>query len=250
MWYWKKKLKILSLLSFVGGAACLAALELEDCDYLDIQVVGFGTPGCVSKNIGEKAHFITTVVSDSDVIPRTSGESVVNLVLDIMEYDWLDKARLDADLMLKDFQSKNSWIMSESTRETALDRINSLLETQIKPTIKVQSTKRIDPVLFPPGSCIHLWRDGVGISASVVPGTFFDEIDVSRTMLDDHLCENGYGAMFLGLMRQHHKDPHFRWESLYQKEEEESGQGNWGHDDASRSLKCSRVLWACRLWVE
>lgn len=209
--------------SLGGGAACLAGLEMEGDETMDIRVVGFGTPGCLSKEIGENAHYITTVVSDSDAIPRTSGETVVNVVLDIMEHDWVENARLDADLMLQNFQKNNGWLMSDSTREKALDRINGLLETQIKPRIKEKSTKRMDPILFPPGACIHLWRNGngSGISGSIVPGTFFDEIDVNRTMLDDHLCAKGYGAIFLELMRQHNKDPHFRLESLYEKQEKE-----------------------------
>ena len=207
--------------SLGGGAACLAGLELEDSEKFDIRVVGFGTPGCLSKDLGENAKYITTVVSDSDAIPRTSGESVVNVVLDVMEHDWVGNAQLDADLMLKDFQSKNGWIMSESSRGKALERINDLLESKIKPTIREKSKKRLDPILFPPGACIHLWRNGSGISGSIVPGTFFDEIDVSRTMLEDHLCAQGYGAMFLQLMRQHHKDPHFRLETLYEKSGED-----------------------------
>ena len=207
--------------SLGGGAACLAGLELEESENLDIRVVGFGTPGCLSKELGEKAQYITTVVSDSDAIPRTSGETVVNVVLNVMEHDWIEKAKLDADLMLKDFQSKNGWLMSESTREKALERISKLLDTEVKPRIREKSTKRIEPLLFPPGACIHLWRNGNGVSGSVVPGDFFDEIDVSRTMLEDHLCAAGYGAIFLQLMRQHHKDPHFRLETLYEKSTEE-----------------------------
>jgi hypothetical protein len=37
--------------------------------------------------------------------------------------------------------------------------------------------------LYPAGKCIHLYRDGVGISGCIVPNTFFNQIDVSRTMI-------------------------------------------------------------------
>ena len=208
--------------SLGGGAACIAGYELENNKpsigdnkiNLRVRVVGFGTPGVLSKELGEQAHYITTVVNDADMIPRTSGETMVNVALNVMEYDWTDKAKLDADLMLKDLQSKNSWIMPESLRTSSFDRIKDYLDTDVKAGFRPKSTKRLEPLLFPPGNCIHLWRNGSGISGSIVPGTFFDEVDISRTMIDDHLCESGYRATFLQLMRQHHNDPHFRFDSM------------------------------------
>ncbi len=39
------------------------------------------------------------------------------------------------------------------------------------------------------------------------------KIDVSRTMVDDHLISSGYRRIFLSLMRDFHKDDHFSFES-------------------------------------
>jgi len=68
------------------------------------------------------------------------------------------------------------------------------------------------PILFPPGNCIHFYRDGRGISGSRAPCDFFGEIDVTRTMLDDHTIDSGYRRIFLDLMREVMEDPHFRFE--------------------------------------
>jgi len=71
----------------------------------------------------------------------------------------------------------------------------------------------MDLVLFPPGECIHFYRDGSGISGTYVPCNFFNEIDIARTMIDDHLISSGYRKIFLNLMRDFHKDDHFSFES-------------------------------------
>jgi hypothetical protein len=101
-----------------------------------------------------------------------------------------------------------------------LARINKLLDEQMRIRVKKPTKERMEPILFPPGDCIHLWRDGSGISGNIVPGSFFDELDILRTMVDDHLSKTGYGAIFLQLMRQHHDDPYLKMESLLEKEKE------------------------------
>mmetsp|Transcript_3725 Transcript_3725/g.7899 ORF Transcript_3725/g.7899 Transcript_3725/m.7899 type:complete len:195 (+) Transcript_3725:2484-3068(+) len=73
--------------------------------------------------------------------------------------------------------------------------------------------ERMKPVLFPPGTCIHFYRDGSGIDGTYVPCTFFNEIDVARTMVNDHLISSGYRRIFLNLMRDFHRDDHFSFES-------------------------------------
>jgi len=76
-----------------------------------------------------------------------------------------------------------------------------------------QEVEKMQPVLFPPGQCVHFYRDGSGISGSYVPCTFFNEIDIARTMIEDHLISSGYRKIFLNLMRDFHKDDHFSFES-------------------------------------
>lgn len=69
----------------------------------------------------------------------------------------------------------------------------------------------LDVVLYPPGKCLHLYRDGVGVSAAHVPCTFFKEIDVTRTMILDHGTADGYDKLFHEMMRGHLKQIHFNF---------------------------------------
>jgi len=39
------------------------------------------------------------------------------------------------------------------------------------------------------------------------------QIDVARTMVDDHLISSGYRRIFLNLMRDFHQDDHFSFDS-------------------------------------
>jgi hypothetical protein len=61
--------------------------------------------------------------------------------------------------------------------------------------------KRIEVVLYLPGTGIHLFFDGFGVTGCRVPCTFFDELYITR-MIHDHLFDPGYNRMFLDLMRQ------------------------------------------------
>jgi hypothetical protein len=79
--------------------------------------------------------------------------------------------------------------------------------TRIMPNLP----ERVPVVLFPPGENIHLYRDGRSISACHVPCDFFSELDVARTMVDDHLI-SGYDKVFLQLLRDYNNDQHFAFE--------------------------------------
>ena len=69
----------------------------------------------------------------------------------------------------------------------------------------------LDVVLYPPGKCLHLYRDGVGVSAAYVPCTFFKEIDVTRTMLVDHGTSDGYDSVFHEMMSRHLRQIRFNF---------------------------------------
>jgi len=62
--------------------------------------------------------------------------------------------------------------------------IQQPLERYGQSTIKRDKTERMRPELFPPGRCVHFYRDGYGTSVAVIPNDFFHEIDVSRRMID------------------------------------------------------------------
>ena len=44
-----------------------------------------------------------------------------------------------------------------------------------------------------------------------VPCTLFNEFDVTRTMVDDHLVPTGYNMLLLETMRSHLKDTQFEF---------------------------------------
>jgi pimeloyl-ACP methyl ester carboxylesterase len=210
----KKKIKLTLIGHSLGaGAAAIAALELNDKKNLDVNVVGFGCPALLSKELSESASdYITTVICDSDVIPRMSGATVANIALDIMEYDRYPKLQRDAKLALDDLAENLPDLVTDDRKKTVVDYIDSASEELRKKLLKPKTEERVPPVLFPPGKCVHFYRDGHSISGSIAPCTFFGEIDVTRTMVDDHLISTGYGKIFLDLMRVYHDDENFRFE--------------------------------------
>jgi hypothetical protein len=75
------------------------------------------------------------------------------------------------------------------------------------------SLQRRDVVLYPPGKCIHFYRDGVGISTVEVPCTLFNELDLARSMVDDHMVTTGYSYIITETMRTHLKQPGFQFDN-------------------------------------
>jgi hypothetical protein len=208
----KKKLKVTLIGHSLGaGAASIAGMELNDQDNIEVEVIGFGCPSLVSEDLSKQAEtYITTVVSDNDCVPRMSAATMLNAVLDIGEFNWVPSARRDIEEVLEQVQDFGPILFTDAIKEKLLSIIDDLLLKTI--VIPDRTEKRMEPVLFPPGKCIHFYRDGYGISGSVVPCTFFGEIDISRRMVDDHQYHSGYQLIFLELMRQHHNDHNFRFD--------------------------------------
>lgn len=155
----------------------------------------------MSREIAEEAKYITTVVNDSDVVPRMSGLAIANLILDIMQFNWLDYARNDLRHFLAKLQERNSFIFREATTKVLLEKIEPLMDQYQKGTLlsNDERPERLDPEVYPPGNCIHFYRDGSGVSGCYVPNTYFKEIEVSRRMIDDHVYHTGYQKVSLYL---------------------------------------------------
>jgi len=210
----KSKIKLTLIGHSLGaGAAAIAGMELKDKKNMDVTVVGFGCPALLSKELSEStADYITTVICDSDVVPRMSGATIANVALDIMEYDRYPKLLRDAQHAIEALGKYSPKIATEARREAAMDYIDSVSDSLKEKLLKPKTEERVSPVLCPPGRCVHFYRDGHSVSGSIAPCTFFGEIDITRTMVDDHLIPTGYGKIFLDLMRIYHDDEHFRFQ--------------------------------------
>ena len=193
--------------SLGAGAASIAGMELQEImgDRLKVQVIGFGCPALVSKNLSEQAkEYVTTVIADDDCIPRMSTATMLNAILDISQYDWRPSARKDVMQAIYHIMPLKKYfpsLFSYSSKRILLRSLEDWLETSA--CIPDSTAKRMEPVLFPPGKCIHIYRDGYGISGAVVPCSFFEELNISRRMVEDHLYGRGYQQIFSDLMRQH-----------------------------------------------
>jgi hypothetical protein len=176
-----------------------------------VKVVGFGCPALLSLDLSQKAEkFVTTIVADSDCIPRMSVATMVNALLDVSELDITPYAKKDFGQTVDELQRFLPFLMDDNMKATILSNLNRLLPDP--PKIEEKSKKRMKVDLYPPGKIIHFYRDGYGITGSVTPASFFDEIEVNRRLLDDHFFNEGYQRIILDLMRQYHNDNFFTFE--------------------------------------
>lgn len=200
--------------SLGAGCASIVGMELYDDPRFEVEVIGFGCPALLSKELSEQTKgYITTVVADDDCVPRLSAATLVNALLDIMEYNYLPSARRDVRHAFQELQRLFPALVTTGLSDTVIEFLNPLIGQYLGEAIKEPTSKRMEPTLFPPGNIIHFYRDGVGVTGSVVPCDYFDELIVSRRMVDDHLFFTGYQQIFLELMRQHHRDHNFTFDA-------------------------------------
>ena len=182
----KSKIK-LSLVghSLGAGAASIAGMEWNDDPRFEVDVVGFGCPALVSKELAEASTYITTVVNDWDVVPRLSGISIVNILLDIIDFNWQPYAKKDIRGTLEELQRRQSMIPKEAV-DQVMAYVNDILDSYPeKATVAEKGTniERVEPDLYPPGRCIHFYNDGSQLAAAYVTNNFFREIDLNRRMV-------------------------------------------------------------------
>ena len=209
----KRKLEVTLIGQSLGaGAASIAAMEWNSRQSFDEQgsdnnvgvsahVIGFGCPAVLSKELSMATkEYITTVVADADFIPRMSGATLVNLLLDVTRFDYQKQAQRDVEQALRAAKSRLALGLDEDDIQTVMgyvssglekianpmtlsstDRITTPEEKKVEGITTTEEVQQLPIVLFPPGECIHFYRDGSGISGSHVPCTFFDEIDIART---------------------------------------------------------------------
>lgn len=210
----KRKIEINLIGHSLGaGAATIAAMEWnsknEDSkpsdkrNNIDISahVIGFGCPAILSKSLSIMTQdYCTTVIADADLIPRMSGATLVNLALDLLTYDYRKEAERDMEQALKELQyrfsgsdlppgkkSKMSINIEDEAIKTVMGYVRQGLDKVIEPGVissdnngknqrVLRDFKKLEPMLFPPGTCIHFFRDGSGISGTYTPCTFYNEV--------------------------------------------------------------------------
>jgi Lipase (class 3) len=168
--------------SLGAGAATIAGIELANSAEhgYNVNVVGFGCPALLSKDLAASvSSFVTTIINDSDVVPRMSGASIANLLRDVSAFDWFPYARRDIQHALDELFPAQ---VAKSIMATIEPNLKSFVESSRQDP--PPSNDRVTPELYPPGRCIHFYSDGVGTSAAVVQNDFFKEIDVSRRMVE------------------------------------------------------------------
>lgn len=128
---------------------------------------------------------------------------MVNAMIDITDFDWTPYARRDIEQIVGEVQKIFPIPVNSLTRTIILEYLNSSLPD---PSSFKQDQKKMDLLLFPPGKCIHFYRDGVGVAGSIVPCTYFDEIEVTKRLVDDHSLQSGYNKIILDLMSQNQNE--------------------------------------------
>jgi len=194
--------------SLGAGAGAVSAMEFREFDFIEVEAVGFGCPALLSPELSESTKdFITTVIADADIVPRMSGASMVNAILDLVGFNWTAMARDDLKFTL-----------DRIDETTPIANIQHLLppKSQVlkwsEEILNYTATEEFDRVpisLIPPGNCLHLFRDGVGFTGSLTPCDYFSGVEMSRTMLDDHLVIPGYHRALLTMMRDWNQDFNF-----------------------------------------
>lgn len=191
----KRKLDITLIGHSLGaGAATIAAMEYNSSQLqalgdvkVDARVVGFGCPALLSRELSRATEdFVTTVVADSDVIPRMSGATLGNLILNVSDFDYKEQAERDVEQALLKVKSsltgsdggKSIFRIDDADVSKIMRYVKRGLGNVVTSSSQIESEgddQRLEPILYPPGRCIHLYRDGIGISGSYVPCTFFNE---------------------------------------------------------------------------
>lgn len=131
---------------------------------------------------------------------KVSGATIVNLLLDLNQFEYQELAERDVEQALRELQGRFSDSSSPVSRnrqgskqptlsidEDAIQKVMGYVHRGIgkisgeeggtgKSSGKSKIAEEMTPCLFPPGTCIHFYRDGSGIDGTYVPCTFFDEV--------------------------------------------------------------------------
>ncbi|KAL3912550.1 MAG: hypothetical protein SGILL_006836 [Bacillariaceae sp.] len=211
--------------SLGAGVAALLTMEFNKQFPENIRTtsVGMGTPAVLTRELSESVKStITTVVSDADCVSRMSGPAVYNMFVRATNYNWTMDALRDFDQIMPFLQEHlplGDMILSNETiakgrkdlTATLLDKFEKSLNLSL-PTALESGTKIQEIELFPPGTCIHLYRDGTSWQGNFVSCFSFDEQEIVGHLLDDHLLNTGYYPALVTYIRKLKNDFNFKVE--------------------------------------
>lgn len=194
--------------SLGAGAAALLTMNMRQNPaykkWVEAESIGYGTPSLVSPMISYQFRdYVTTVVNDADLVPRTSGAAMANTWLKIVAYNWTQPALEDFDLLVDSLKQDNNlmnlFFRKASSRlwlDDTLEKLRSWLEgwfdDNVSPWLQdlppAVHEGEAEVELIPPGDCVHLYRDGTKFSANYVNcSSFGNGLEVVRHFVDDHL---------------------------------------------------------------
>jgi Lipase (class 3) len=181
--------------SLGAGSGAIAAMELNTAVKVNLgeptiraTMIGYGCPAILSANLVDATQdYITTVVNDSDLVPRLSGITVTNVLYDIIEFNWLPYAQRDIQYVLSEMQKQQPLLFTNDMIDSIYKKIEPIIASVFHDTyLKHGSIPRRKVELYPPGRCIHLYRpnpDDKGISRAHVPNSFYSTIEVNNRMI-------------------------------------------------------------------
>lgn len=168
---------------------------------IDAQAIVVGCPAVLDLEQSESTkHYVTSIVTDADLISRMSGPNIANWFLDIMSHDWTDMALVDLELLLDNVATNSLFPVVD--KKQVMKWANDTLQKNYKPYFETITKERSEQELYPPGTCIHLFRNGNGWDGTYTPCSFFNEVEGSRTLISDHLIPPGYHPALLSLARE------------------------------------------------
>ena len=141
----REKIKLFIVGHSLGaGAGSIAAMEFQEYDFIDVEAVGFGCPSLLSRELSESTKdYITTIVSDADVIPRMSGSSMVNLLAKLLGFDWTSEVLEDAEFSLERAQMTTPFGSMLPDKQKLQEFLTDFLEKQVR--TRLRDTGKADP---------------------------------------------------------------------------------------------------------
>ena len=150
------------------------------------RVVGFGCPALLSRSLSLAVKpYVTSIIADADFIPRLSGATLVNLLMDVSRFEYRALAARDVEQALRELQRRLSgspaaslsplFNIDEDDIRTIMGYVqrglkkmntpssatkstgNNLLREQaniterMEPVLSSLTPPTLEPVLFPPG---------------------------------------------------------------------------------------------------